>query len=337
VTSTKIGPVVFTAVDVGNSTLKASVQVEFIQRRVVVFVQGINTELDLDTDQDIFPAIRGLLFALGFKRPSNGPQETGKQCANIKDDDGDSVPNDGCSLILNYSYDDGGVSTEGLWAPFPYICEDTSHALNLSIVRLGELIRKFSTANPNTRFVIIGHSQGGLIALQSLRFVGLPGIKIDTVITLDGALGGAPSFHSFIAGALSCWGDPASRGMSQLWDSATDHNRQGSTARFPGQPDNASLVQAAQTQGTRVITVGSSDDCVWNPFACGILSANNTSTQIVNNADETRLFSLGGNCQANQVILAVLHQCIVTSHSRVYENSAVLDIIRLAVGSPTVP
>jgi hypothetical protein len=49
-TSIKIGSVVFTATDVGNPTLVASAQVEFIQRRVVVFVQGIIAELNDTTN-----------------------------------------------------------------------------------------------------------------------------------------------------------------------------------------------------------------------------------------------------------------------------------------------
>src|SRR5207248_1689474 len=75
-TSIKIGPVVFTATDTGNSTLKATAQVEFIQRRVVVFVQGIKTSLSPETEETVFSEIHGRLFVLGFKRPAIGPPET---------------------------------------------------------------------------------------------------------------------------------------------------------------------------------------------------------------------------------------------------------------------
>jgi pimeloyl-ACP methyl ester carboxylesterase len=151
------------------------------------------------------------------------------------------------------------VSTAGLWAPFPYICEDTSHALELSISRLGELIRKFGTANPNTRFVIIGHSQGGLIALQGARLLNRPDIIIDAVITLDGALGGAPRLATDIADAVTCWGDPATNDLTRIWNSTDNHADQGTYARFLGQ-DNETTVRLLQSRRTRIFTVGSNND-----------------------------------------------------------------------------
>jgi pimeloyl-ACP methyl ester carboxylesterase len=337
-TSIKIGPVVFTATDAGNSTLKGSAQVEFVQRRVVVFVQGINTSLSPETEDNIFSALRGRLIALGFSRPVTGSVETGIACTIAADNDRDGIPNDGCPLILDYSYRGGLVfSATGIWEPFSYTCSDTANSLNASIEELGRLLLNFTTANPNTRFILIGHSQGGLIALQALRFAGVSGITIDTVITLDGALGGAPPFDSFIARALSCWGNPAARGMSQLWNSATDHNRQGTTAKFPGQSDNASLVQAAQSTGTQVITIGNRHDCVWNADACDWVG-DNTSTQIVDTAAERYLLALGGTCLINPVFLpTVVEDCLRRTHSRVLDDSTVLHIIELAVGSPTVP
>ena len=153
-TSTKIGPVVFTATDVRNPALVASAQVEFIQRRVSVFVQGINTALSPETEDTVFSAIRGRLVALGFSRPSYGPAEIGIACTNAADDDGDGVPNDGCPLILNYSYDRGLVNpSTGIWQPFPYTCSDTADSLNASIEELGRLLRDFTRINPNTRFI----------------------------------------------------------------------------------------------------------------------------------------------------------------------------------------
>jgi uncharacterized protein (TIGR03437 family) len=337
-TSIKIGPVVFTATDVGNSALVASAQVEFIQRRVVVFAQGINTELNIDTAGNIFPAIRDRLTSLGFVHPSRGAQETGKNCINTRDDDGDGVPNDGCPLILEYSYNAGSVDpTTGFWLPTPYGCSDTANPLELSILRLGRLIQKFAGANANTRFVIIGHSQGGLIALQALRFVGLPGITIDAVITLDGALGGAPRFDTFIARALSCWGNPAAQEMVRLWMSASDHDEQGTTASFRGVQDNASLVQSAQAKGTRVMTIGNSDDCLWNVNACDWAGQDNSSTQIVLTAD-VGFFALGGTCLINPVFLpTVVRECLEQTHKRVLDDPRILELIEQIIGSPTIP
>jgi len=218
----------------------------------------------------------------------------------------------------------------GIWDPIPYTCSDTSDSLNSSVEELGNLLRDFTTANPNTRFILIGHSQGGLIALQGLRFAGVSSITIDTVITLDGALGGAPDADTVLTGIFTCWGNPAARQMSILWNSASDHSRQGTTARFMGRT-NEDIVKEAQGKHVKVVTIGSSDDCVWNPNRCGALfeTRNNSSTQIIENATVPALLALGANCP--------LELCITLSHSIVQMDPNVLDIIQLAVGSPTVP
>jgi hypothetical protein len=326
--STEKGLVTFTATDVGDPTLTSSILVQFVQRRVVVFVQGVNTELFPDTDSTIFPLIRERLVQRGFSRPAKSAPETGDQCVNSLDDDGDGVPNDGCPLILNYSYN--GVIVDpatGIWSPNPYIGGNTAHSLfDSSIPLLKNLIEDFSRENPNTRFVIIGHSQGGLIALRSLELVfERSDLLIDAVITLDGALGGAPELDSEVLAALSPWGDPAKTEMIQIWETAPDHSRQGTLAL-----NNQALVEFAQNNGTRVLTIGSSDDCVWNHARCGLLGfPDNSSTQI---ADVARWFfdGLGGNC-----LLDI--GCIYDSHSAVLTDSTVLNLMELFLGPPTVP
>jgi hypothetical protein len=85
----------------------------------------------------------------------------------------------------------------------------------------------------------------------------------------------------------------------------------------------------------KVITIGSNDDCVWNPSRCEIPKlSDNTSSQIIENA-ENILLSLGGNCPA--VPGLSLEECIARSHSRVLIDSFVLNLIGQYVGSPTVP
>jgi len=349
--STKIGLVVFTATDVGNPALTATAQVEFIQRRVVVFVQGIIAELNdtTHTADTVFPEIRQLLSDTGFSRPPNGTRETGKQCANSlidinhADDDGDGVSDDGCPLILVYSYKDGHVSkTTGLWFPNPYDCIDTSNKISASIHQLTSLLQEFTKQNPNTRFILIGHSQGGLLVLQGAWSM-TGSVPIDAVITLDGALGGAPRVGVDLT-SLTCWGDPAASDLIDLWNSAcskhdsatqcsNNHSHQGTTAIYHKQ-DNFSIVASLQAAGTKVFTIGSRDDCVWNPNKCHFSTNDNTSSQIVDNADNATLLDLGGNCNVN---FNPSLSCISDSHSRVYKDSAVLNMIKTFIGSPTVP
>lgn len=332
-TSTAVGIMVFTATDVNTPGRTTSARVQFVQRRVAVFVQGIKTELNPAIEEMVFPDLRARLIELGFSRPPKGAPEEGIDCTNDIDDDDDDVPNDGCPLLLNYSYTDGVVSSAtGIWLPNPYQCSDTKNAIFDSVLQLKRLILDFSQYNPNTIFIVIGHSQGGLIALQGARLA-RNNSTIDAVITLDGALGGAPPLAASTAGVFTCWGDPASSDMITIWNTTrdTDHHEQGTWAQFLGKT-NYATVKILQSTGTKVVTIGSNDDCVWNPELCSPFpfpTIDNTSTQIIKNADAAVLLNLGGDCH--------LRACITRSHNKVYKNSIVLDRIQGFVGSPTVP
>lgn len=322
VRSTKTGDVAFTATDVSEPTLTDSEPLQFIQRQVVVFVQGINSSLKPDTAEGTFPTIRTQLG--GLSRPSKGTEESGIQCTNVRDDDGDGVPNDGCPLILNYSYRGGEPDFDtGIWQPISYVKKDTARSLfTESIPRLKRLIRRVAQDNPNTRFVIIGHSQGGLIALHALELVPNQDITIDGVITLDGALGGAEKFETRVARFFTPWGNPAAAGMEYLWDTATNKSRLGTTAL-----DNRQLVRFARSRGTAVMTLGNRDDCIWNPRRCGLRGTNNSSTQINEDADVHRLLSLGGNCGVLPTSVAARVVCLFDSHGWVLENPRALNLI----------
>ena len=171
-------------------------------------------------------------------------------------------------------------------------------------------------------------------------FYGPPGIA--ALITLDGVLGGAPEFSADVAGLFSCWGTPASSNLIEIWNSTTDHMDQGTTATFNKQ-ENAATVASLQSAGTHVVTIGNNQDGVWNPAACGLPGHDNTSTQIIGNADRALLLDLGGNEAASRECLVPAQcldyalECLSSSHSIVYQNQMVLDIIQQFVGSPTVP
>ena len=139
-------------------------------------------------------------------------------------------------------------------------------------MNLKSLIQRVITYTVNDKVMLVAHSQGGLIALQGAWFMSRS-VPIDALITLDGALGGAPRLDATIA-RLKCWGNPAAADMINLWDSATDHDSQGTTAKFLGK-DNASVVAALQAARTKVVTIGSSDDCVWNPNKCNFSDKHN--------------------------------------------------------------
>jgi len=333
--SAQVGPVTFTINDVDNPVLTDQVELSFIERKVVVFVQGVNTQLFHTTDATTFPEVRKHLK--GFSRPTKGDTaETGIECANATDDDGDSVPNDGCPLVINYSYNGGEVDIDtGIWTANDYICGNTAQSLFASSIPfLKKLVADFSNENPNTRFVIIGHSQGGFIALRSLELVPeRPDLVIHSIITLDGVLGGAPDVNAFALAGITCWDSPAAVEIVGVWNSVrkkSDHKKQGTKAL-----DNEALVDFAQINGTKVLTVGSKDDCVFNLRRCGLPGPKNTSSQIVRPADRL-LKKLGGNCGLGKLRLFGA-RCIELSHNAVLEHPDVLDRIEEFVGSPTVP
>ena len=146
---------------------------------------------------------------------------------------------------------------------------------------------------------------------------------IDALITLDGALGGAPRFESWIAAFLGDWGDPAATNLVDIWRSASDHYNQGSTV-----PGNEEIVILARSKGTKVMTLGSQDDCIWNPFKCSLpATQDNSSSQYISSADVSIPFSLGGNC---------FLFCVKNSHSMILNNGTVLHLISSQFGSPNV-
>ena len=148
-------------------------------------------------------------------------------------------------------------------------------------------------------------------------------------------MGGSPKFEAGVADLFTPWGNPAAQNMITLWNSTTEHDRQGTTAKFLGQT-NEEVVRSAQANEVQVVTIGSSDDCVWNPANCNLPGRDNTSTQIIENANVAERFELDGNCPVNLLVPST-HACFFRSHSIVLGDSRVLGIIRQAVGSPTVP
>jgi pimeloyl-ACP methyl ester carboxylesterase len=325
VRSNSVGRVLLTASDTSNTALVGSTTIEFVQKRVVVLLQGINTELFANIDDPVFPHIRSRLT--GFQRATRGSAEEGEDCLDDLDSDGDGIPNDGCPLIINYSYNGGMIGQDGIWKSYSYSCLDTAQKLDSSLALLVSLLQEVSAANPNTRFVVVGHSQGGFLALQSLRWAS--NVALDAVVTLDGALGGTPSIVTGAAATFSCWGDPAARDFYEVWISTNAHSTQGTTAKSgPGQRSNGELVTTARSLGIRIMTIGSRDDCVFNPARCAVGFIDNSSSQIVETANVHLMLDLKQNCP---------FICIKESHSEVLGNPTVLNAVETFIGAPTVP
>ena len=67
--------------------------------------------------------------------------------------------------FLMYSYMGGHIENSN-WVPYPYTRKNTGQSLYLSVNQLEQLIENISLANPEARFILVGHSLGGRIALD---------------------------------------------------------------------------------------------------------------------------------------------------------------------------
>ena len=320
VASTQTGTVTFTAQGVGNPSSKASVKVHFIRHKVVVQVLGINSSLRCSGGGcrapfgvDKFASIRSLL--LGYRHYGYSASD-----------------------FLWYSYRGGAVDRKtGAWVPSSYPCGATAQDYRIDLIELRRLIVPFADANPNTDIYLVGHSQGGLIALQELGYLSqLPKtVRVAEIITLDSPLGGTPLADAEMASISTCWKGQAVAELGAEYRTTTFHHDQGGSARLLcarfGCPDarlsttNSQAFQAAR-RTTRVMTLGNVDDAVYNAPKCHIdipyFDYNNVSTEIIP-AAAGGLSALGGDFPLPQPVYSLFqwsHEvsaCIANSHTQV--------------------
>ncbi len=296
----------------------STVDVTFDRHKIVVQFLGIRTDLDCagasstctsPSDSDVFLGLRaGAVGGQGFQE----------------------------SDFLWYSYKGGRVDpSTGEWEPKSYSCSNTGQDYGTDIARLNQLVEDYGTANTNTDFYIVGHSQGGLLALQELGFLQQvpPSDTMQAVMTLDSPLGGVPLIGTSIPGLFTCWRGPA---FTELSDLAL-------TAGPSGSPDqgsasetlcafisscqdetNAQMVTNAVDSGTTVDTFGSTTDALYTPSACLLPAVYAVpTTQVVNTASISSLSALGGNQGPSPLT------CLLSSHTQVVttEQSAMLSTI----------
>jgi hypothetical protein len=337
-TSNVVGDALVTASDLTDTSISgAQATVHFARHKLIVLVQGISTSLSCEgstcspspparcsaaAPSHAFDSTIATLLANGFS----------------------------ASDILWYSYLAGRVGG-GQWVPNDYCAEDTGRTLRLSVLRLFHLIQETARANPNTDFYVVGHSLGGLIAFQSLGIAqNMPAsTSLAGIVTFDGVLGGAPRpdvrVLEFIVRRLEflrlssifLWKGPATGEVADLYDTATDHSQQGSTAkllcdmlRLPECAQAGTNADAvANNANVSVETFGNSNDAVFSPSQCDLLLPGlvdaASSTQVVDAAGGG-LFPLNGNDpqlgpirSLRGLIAAAIFAvpCVVNSHTRV--------------------
>ena len=126
------------------------------------------------------------------------------------------------------------------------------------------------------------------------------------------------------AAAALCWKGPANTQLKRIFGSvpATAANRHGSAATLmcalvnagcsePAGTTNAQAVGAAVASGITVATLGSTDDGLYVPAKCPVLSLSYSvaDTQVVSAAKPSLLVSAGGD--SSDIT------CLITSHDAI--------------------
>lgn len=137
-----------------------------LDNQYIIFLNGLGCDYNGDLSEGLgFPKIRRSLAKAGYKSLDN--------------------------RFLLYSYT-GGKVIDRKWHPNKYSALDTGQPISLSVNRLDFLIHQFSQAYPEARYILVGHSLGGRVALDFACSAD-PAIrqKIKGVITLNSPLLGA--------------------------------------------------------------------------------------------------------------------------------------------------
>jgi pimeloyl-ACP methyl ester carboxylesterase len=258
-------------------------------RKVAVLFQGLNTTLSCLPDGTCTPG--GL--------PDNAlalVQQDLVSLRGFREED-----------VLWYSYKGGALDTSlpSGWRPNSYECPDTNSGYGEDIEHLLELLSQYSEAFPGTEFYLVGHSQGGLVAMQALGYLNneLANARVAAVFTLGSPLGGSPRANTNWAKRFTCWDNPAARQQQRIWETAPDHGAQGDSATPPcafgfglGAPpcvDSSNVPYASNAQmvaargDTKLFTWGNLLDPIYDPTLCSVIRSGepNLSTQVLSGAD----------------------------------------------------
>ena len=242
-----------------------------------------------------------------------------------------------CDNLLFFSYHSipgtdppqSGFVVLGEWTPAPYECTETGQSLAES----GELLRNMLKAyqdyweseGEKVKFVLVGHSLGGLVAFQELLPLINDGFNIKRLITFDSPLEGRPSLGLVeILAFLSP--NPICSGQLVISDAADEITI---LAELPEVRErNQEIVR--EVSPTQVITLGDKHDCVyWLGWCVRSRRINverfppritvtyvpketgrwrdNTQTQLVQNASFAFLYEDGLSCNAVRCPRLIAH------------------------------
>lgn len=218
--------------------------------------------------------------------------------------------------FLLYSYKGGRVDDSGVWHHNAYGKEDPvkQDFRTESVSALhDQLLIPYRAKHPNTTFILIGHSLGGMVAFEEVaRKVNASNYErglISTVITVDSPLHGVPPEASITAALIpgaKCLASGISAGIL-----TGIHNNEPQTTK-----DLQDIVARGKTKGVSVVNIGNSYDCVWEPAWCAYpFMVGNIDTQwIFGSEATTHVYKVAKPC------LYFNYHCITGTHSAVLHN-----------------
>lgn len=207
--------------------------------RVVIFIQGVYTDLDSDgtqpsyVEEHRFDALKDAFVAAGY-------------------DD---------AVLLDYSYNGGTVTSRGVWRPDDYSCEDTDRPALENIAYLEQMIEDYRDEHEGAHFTLVGHSFGGYLAfLAGAREATRDNddlLDIDVVVTLDAPLLGVSADKKIVIDLVSC---------EKTYESGAELVAARNNAATPAL--RAQQAGAMAAAGIRLATLGNANDCLYNPGPC---------------------------------------------------------------------
>jgi pimeloyl-ACP methyl ester carboxylesterase len=131
---------------------------------------------------------------------------------------------------------------------------------------LHQLLTDYHAKYPNTTFTLVGHSLGGVVAIEALiQDFGSLTELVSTIVTIDSPVNGIPD--GGLREAFATIGRLHPRFQCALdgdvyWQLRERYVREGyrNTLR--------SLANQAGQQGITIVTIGNNVDCLWFPNAC---------------------------------------------------------------------
>lgn len=169
---------VFTQLTASNAT----------PQHVIVFISGLNTTMTDCQEATFLDDTQNQLIRLELTQQIGIGDPYTKGCNDL----GQNYLHASSSMIL-YSYNGGTMDPKtGIWHPKDFnTCDADNHTLTKDIQTFDDMLHAYQMLFPKATFTIIGHSLGGLIALQgAYDYERHYQTSINKVITIDAPLEG---------------------------------------------------------------------------------------------------------------------------------------------------